>query len=647
MGNSRKLVALCTSRVYDPQIYDFILTLNETLRRESASLLVFTINSDIYWDESRIPAEAYVYDIIPYEELSCLILMDEKIKSHTIAGRILSHTRENQVPVIVIDGEYEDTIPIRFDYGKGFEQVVRHIIEDHHVRHPHMMAGLPHNAFSDERIAIFRKILQENGISFDDSMVSYGDFWADPTREATLRLLERDSLPDAVICANDIMAINVSAVLQDAGIKVPEQVIVSGFDGYEQIFYTTPKISSASCDSVLLAEAAGEAAVQLLRGETCPPRMIPPKLIPNESCGCPTMIWQAHTLLSSFNNSFYRHQEDVQILYAISTAMETSQTPYEMAARIHQHKTKHHLTVVDRHCFDTDQNYFLISEEEMKPRDLHLINDADYAEEHRFTHIPVPDEVWNDPTVNPKESVLSGGYRDRILEIAELGYPLIFNSLDYMNRPFGFACYYFQEPAITDYSRSASITNALNMGVGGYVNLQHQRILLKKMDAMYRHDALTGLFNRLGFHKEYESVAGLEEHQGKPITLIMSDLDGLKYINDNFGHADGDRAIAAVASALMSACPEDAISARFGGDEIFAVIIGECDPDQIIAEIDRNLEEFNASVQLPYVVATSSGFYTTELTPDYEILKALKIADEKMYAVKNAKRKAGLYANRS
>ena len=255
------------------------------------------------------------------------------------------------------------------------------------------------------------------------------------------------------------------AVLQDAGIRVPEQVIVSGFDGYEQIFYTTPKISSASCDSVLLAEAAGEAAMQLLRGETCPSRMIPPKLIPNESCGCPTMIWQAHTLLSSFNNSFYRHQEDVQILYAISTAMETSQTPYEMAARIHQHKTKHHLTIVDRHCFDTDQNYFLISEEEMKPRDLHLINDADYAEEHRFTHIPVPDEVWNDPTVNPKESVLSGGYRDRILEIAELGYPLIFNSLDYMNRPFGFACYYFQEPAITDYSRSASITNALNIAL--------------------------------------------------------------------------------------------------------------------------------------------------------------------------------------
>ena len=59
-------------------------------------------------------------------------------------------------PAIVIDGDYEDTIHVSFDYGAGFEQIARHIIEDHHAKHPHMMAGLPNNVFSDERIKIFR-----------------------------------------------------------------------------------------------------------------------------------------------------------------------------------------------------------------------------------------------------------------------------------------------------------------------------------------------------------------------------------------------------------------------------------------------------------------------------------------------------------
>ena len=69
----------------------------------------------------------------------------------------------------------------------------------------------------------------------------------------------------------------------------------------------------------------------------------------------------------------------------------------------------------------------------------------------------------------------------------------------------------------------------------------------------------------------------------------MCDLDGLKNINDTQGHLAGDRAIAAVAEALKSTCPEDAICVRFGGDEMLAFIMGDCECDSIIAEIREKL----------------------------------------------------------
>ncbi|MCR5147952.1 MAG: GGDEF domain-containing protein [Eubacterium sp.] len=641
MLNNKRLIALCTSRIYDPQIHGFIETLNEKLRSSNcASLLVFTINSDIYWDEDYISSETYVFDLLPFDELDCVIIMDEKIKSHTVTKRIISRSKDNNVPVIVVDGSYDDALCINFDYIKGFEQIVRHVIEEHHVKRPHMMAGLPNNFFSDQRIDIFKQVIAENGITFDDSMLSYGDFWADPTREAMKLILEREVLPDAIICANDIMAINVCDMLVNAGISIPDQVIVTGFDGYDEIFFSSPKISSVSCESFHLAEAAADAAIRLISGEKLCDILITPKLITNESCGCEEYVLPPQTLMSRFNNSFYRHQDDSRILYNITSDMMNSPTLYEMAANIHHHKTKHTLCIVDMNCFNRDKNYFTIPDIAEQKKDLHIIDDADYAEEHRFEKIPLSDELFYDTTVNTKETVLAGNYRDRIAQLCESGYPLIFNAIDYANIPIGFNCYFYNNYNITDFSRTASITSAISLGIGGFINMQYQRYLLNKMDIMYTHDALTNLYNRLGFQNIYDAEIKKPENEGKPITVIMSDLDGLKYINDNFGHAEGDKAIAAVACALMQACPKNALSARFGGDELFSVIIGECDPQSIINSIDNNLSNINRKSGLPYAINTSSGFYTDTLNTKYNVLRALKIADQKMYTAKNRKRNA-------
>jgi hypothetical protein len=64
-------------------------------------------------------------------------------------------------------------------------------------------------------------------------------------------------------------------------------------------------------------------------------------------------------MMSNFNNNFYRHQDDNRIMYAISSKMQTSPTLWDMAAAIHNHKTKKSLTVVDMNIFDLEENYFM------------------------------------------------------------------------------------------------------------------------------------------------------------------------------------------------------------------------------------------------------------------------------------------------
>ena len=85
----RDIIILCTSRIYDPQVHGYIELMNERLRREKCALLIYTINSDLYWDDANITAEATVFDVIPYDIADAVIIMDEKIKSHTVSQKII------------------------------------------------------------------------------------------------------------------------------------------------------------------------------------------------------------------------------------------------------------------------------------------------------------------------------------------------------------------------------------------------------------------------------------------------------------------------------------------------------------------------------------------------------------------------------
>lgn len=635
MINGRKLVALCTSRVYEPQTHGYIVQFNERLKAEGFSVLIFAINSDIYWEEDRVATEKYIYDLIPYRYIDAVVIMDEKIKSHKIANKIIKEARKYNLPTIIADGHYKDTSSIRYDYNAGFEKVVRHVIEYHKVKRPHMMAGHENNEFSNARIEVFKKVLKENDIPFDQSMISYGDFWADPCRVATRKLIDRGDMPEAIICANDIMAITVSEMLISAGYLVPQDVIVTGFDGYDEIYFTSPVITTATCDILDLANATADTLVEMMRDNKISDKLIVPNFCANESCGCPRHTEHPAILRNRFRESFARLNDDNRVLHLITASMQASKTPGAMAAHLDSYKMDNTLIVTDRKCFEESINYFTDPRIQDAPKEFVTIYDSSNPAKYKEGTLDISTDF-----ADHCEDVMSLCVRNRIMELVKTGYPLIFNALNFMTRPFGFVCYYYQDYLISNYTNTLGVTNAISTGVGGYINLRYQKTILKEMDEMYRHDPLTGLYNRIGFQNVLKQHRSEPDFYKKPVTVIMSDLDGLKYINDHYGHAEGDNAIYAVANALFNAVPETSLSTRFGGDEVFSVVFGDCDPDQIIRDIDKNLENFNENSDKEYTVSTSCGYTTSIFDDDFDIAQAIREADEHMYAVKNKKYEA-------
>nr|MCR4788280.1 GGDEF domain-containing protein [Lachnospiraceae bacterium] len=518
LGN-KKLVALCTSRVFDPQIHSFIEILNESLKAHGCNLWIYAINADLYWKEDADMSEATVFDILDWNRLDAVVLMDEKIKSHSVSEKIINKAHSLSMPVVVVDGEYDDTISISFDYAEGFEQIVRHVIEDHKAQRPHIMAGFKGNKFSDERIDVFKKVIEENGIAFSDDMVSYGEFWVRPARAAAEEILKREVLPDAVICANDIMAINVSDVFMNAGVGVPSDIIVTGFDGYDEALMSVPAITTASCKTNELAYMTAQAVLGCFIGDDTKRYRVIPRVIKNESCGCPRCSENSGSATKSFNAGFYRYHDDIRRQHTVSARMQSCNSPEELVEVLRDYYMPHVNIIIKNSCFESDRNFFL---------------DDDDQSGFCFFY----NSESNDNKIIPFDIDQS---HPEFAQSAKNGYPWIFNALDYMNKTMGYICYSFQTYDITEYSKTAGISNMVSVGLGGYINMKYQHFLMSKVEEMYKIDALTGLYNRIAFHEAFKDMKNDPVMEGRPLSVIMVDLDRLKKINDTLGHDAGDR----------------------------------------------------------------------------------------------------------
>jgi diguanylate cyclase (GGDEF)-like protein/PAS domain S-box-containing protein len=147
-------------------------------------------------------------------------------------------------------------------------------------------------------------------------------------------------------------------------------------------------------------------------------------------------------------------------------------------------------------------------------------------------------------------------------------------------------------------------------------------------------DDLTGLFNRRGFITLSDQQCKLSDRTGRKMSLLYVDLNGLKAINDNLGHEEGDKALIDTASVLKKTFRRSDIIGRIGGDE-FAVLITEMSrynfEDVINEHIENNLKKLNKQVGRQYCISLSMGMAHFVPGTSCSINELLSEADEAMY----------------
>lgn len=125
--------------------------------------------------------------------------------------------------------------------------------------------------------------------------------------------------------------------------------------------------------------------------------------------------------------------------------------------------------------------------------------------------------------------------------------------------------------------------------------------------------------------------------QKNPVGMLFVDINKLKFVNDNYGHEEGDFYIRAVADNLKQLIKKEQLLMRYGGDEF--VVLGKCERgdefDQLMNDLNPRIEKIKSEYGKEYDMSVSIGFQSVPITKGFKLDQLIEKADREMYKMKS------------
>ena len=177
MLNGYKILVYCTSRIHESNFNYFISALNDDLVLHGWRILIFSTLTDLFLKTESSKGEAKIFDLINYEIADAIFVSNENLLDTEVKDNILQKAKSHNIPTFVFGGTDSNYFNIGFNHKLGIRKITKHIIEQHNITDLHFLCGRKNSDVSNERLEAFKDVLSEHKIHFDDSMISYGDFW--------------------------------------------------------------------------------------------------------------------------------------------------------------------------------------------------------------------------------------------------------------------------------------------------------------------------------------------------------------------------------------------------------------------------------------------------------------------------------------
>lgn len=578
--------------------------------------------------------EEKLYDLINFSLFDAMIIIPSTMTCQENTDKIIQRAHKAGVPVISIDRKIGGCHSIGINYGHGFDELMDHLIVKHKLTKINFVGAYEEEAENDTRLSSYKKALKKHHLSYDKNRVFFGEY---NEYTAIMKLREYfasgKELPEAFVCANDSMAIGICDELVAMGHRVPEDVIVTGYDGMRYAMGHNPSITTV----MMAYYKAGENAVNLvpeildLESGQYLHAEVRNRLLIGESCGCVKKnIADDNLLTHSLNEKMDRFNMFSKRLVRMSEEL-TSVNSFDAAL----HKLRYYVEdiYVDRFYLCLNTNIETQPSMMQHSNNIEETSDMDYTPTMNCC-IAREYKEYRSSFDFKTSDMLPALFKDGIFSNV-----FFFTPLHFQNRNFGYIAL-----SVDGYSGSNTLFNTWRMNVSialENVRVKNELTLYSSMlERLYIRDPLTNLYNRRGLYTKADELFKTARQRKKAVMVFAADLDCLKPINDKYGHHEGDNALILIANTLNRVSKHREICSRFGGDEF--EVIGFNYSEEMAQKFSNDFQEllgvFNRTGGKEYDVCASFGYYVSVPDDDATLEEFIRLADEKLYECKRAKK---------
>lgn len=518
---------------------------------------------------------------------------------------------------------------VSMDNNSTAGTLTEHMLTVHHASRVCYLGCKDEAYFSDQREAAYQKALQKHQKQVGTHDIYRGNYTTDSVRDA-LSFFCEDGTPNAVICYNDSLALLFMDAVLKAGYRIPEDIAITGCDNLPEGHNISPMLTTVTFPVYELGTTAIENLISRIHGKELPPvtRLVAEPIYHN-SCGCK---------LGENSNTFFFMQE-------LTSRIDTLKC--SIIGSMNMSATLQHVTDIDEGMELLEK--YICEIEHCREFYVCLYAGWDSVSSHIQELTDTHEELADSDTIQLKLALKDGkrlpecSYHKRYLlpeylyESSDCSYICI--PLFFEEREFGYIALAYEENPIDYYFRLAQWQMNISQMLQSICDAKRTGLMVTHLEHIYMKDALTGLYNKHGYSHYEEQLLIKAIAEKLPLTAFMIDMDGLKTINDTYGHSEGDFAIQVLGHALESVSGEDDLCARFSGDEFYLLSVGreKEDAETLIDEIKSYLENYNRLSNKEYRIFCSCGFACAHPDSGFKtenISELFSEADKKMYIEK-------------